>query len=80
MQTYDPSDRGDVQRINNARDAAAARRRDSAERLADANGLRNQRLAELTLALSGLNSDAWRGLDPAKAAERVLPVLEGMMR
>jgi hypothetical protein len=51
----------------------------AAHRRADENGLRNQRLAELTQALRGLSADAWRGLDPARAAERVLPILESMV-
>lgn len=77
--TFDPSSRADVQALWNTRALAGMRQRAAADAAATANGLRNQRLAELTLALRGLNSDAWHGLDPARAAEAVLPVLEKMV-
>jgi hypothetical protein len=76
---FDPSSRADAQAAWNAAALEAMRQRDAAERRAEENGRRNQRLQELTQALRGLSADAWRGLDPARAAERVLPILESMV-
>jgi len=52
----------------------------AAQRRSEATGLRNQRLSELTMALAALNPDAWPGLDAARGADAVLPVLESLLR
>lgn len=80
MNRFEAEERARMQYAFDSQTRAGLQAYELAQRRSAASGRHNQRLAELTVALRSLSADAWPGLDVARAAEAVLPVLTALLR